>query len=33
MRLRRYNAWTLGVAAVTLLVGIFFAYLWPMIYL
>jgi len=33
MRLRRYNAWTLGIAAATLATGVFFAYLWPLIYL
>ena len=33
MRLRRYNTWVLVVSALILSVGIFFAYLWPLIYL
>ncbi len=33
MRLRRYNAWVLGISTVMLLVGVFFAYLWPLLYL
>lgn len=33
MRLRRYSAWMLAISMAMLATGIFFAYLWPMIYL
>ena len=33
MRLRRSSAWMLGASWVLLAVGIFFAFIWPVIYL
>ena len=33
MRLRRYSVWMLAISMAMLATGIFFAYLWPMIYL
>ena len=33
MRLRRYSVWMLALSIATLGTGVFFAYLWPLIYL
>jgi len=33
MRLRRINRWTMGLSVVVYLTGLFFAFLWPLIFL
>ena len=33
MRLRRINRWTMGLSVMVYLTGLFFAFLWPLIFL